>query len=178
MIALKVSGLSQAPDHRVAAGLDLLGDGDLALAGEEFDRAHLAQVHAHGVVGAVDGFLLGRCGRPWPTIIERVDLFLGRLGLLVLLVVGRFLVLDDVDAHFGDRGHHVLDLLGRHLVLREGLVQFIVGDEAALLGAGEQFLDRRVVEVEERGVPVLLRLGLYSFVLRHICACRLVGAGQ
>ena len=54
---------AQAPDHRVAAGLDALGDGDLALAGEQFDRAHLAQVHAHRVVGAVDRFLLGRDAR-------------------------------------------------------------------------------------------------------------------
>jgi hypothetical protein len=49
---------AQAPDHRVAAGLDALGDGDLALAGEQLDRAHLAQVHADRIVGAVDRFLL------------------------------------------------------------------------------------------------------------------------
>src|SRR3546814_3101808 len=34
---------------------DALGDGDLALAGEQFDGAHLAQIHADRVVGAVDG---------------------------------------------------------------------------------------------------------------------------
>ena len=51
---------AQAPDHGVAAGLDALGDGDLALAGEQFHRAHLAQVHADRIVGAVDRFLLGR----------------------------------------------------------------------------------------------------------------------
>ena len=45
---------AQAPDHDVAAGLDALGDRDLALAGEQLDRAHLAQVHADRVVGAVD----------------------------------------------------------------------------------------------------------------------------
>ena len=54
--------LAQAADHGVAAGLDALGDGDLALAGEQLDRAHLAQVHAHGIVGAVEGALL--VGRP------------------------------------------------------------------------------------------------------------------
>ena len=51
--------LAQAGDHRLAAGLDALGDGDLALAREKLDRAHLAQVHAHRIVGAV-GRLLGR----------------------------------------------------------------------------------------------------------------------
>src|SRR3546814_19325623 len=50
--------LAQAQDHRVAARLDALRDGDLALAAQQFDRAHLAQIHAHRVVGAVDRFLL------------------------------------------------------------------------------------------------------------------------
>src|SRR5690606_30082030 len=49
---------AQAHDHRVAAGLDALGDGDFAFAAEQLDRAHLAQVHAHRVVGALGGFLL------------------------------------------------------------------------------------------------------------------------
>src|SRR3712207_9530822 len=46
---------AKPPDHRVAAGLDALGDRDLALAGEKLHRAHLAQVHADGIVRAVDG---------------------------------------------------------------------------------------------------------------------------
>ena len=37
--------------HAPLALLDALGDLDLALAGEQRDRAHLAQVHAHRVVG-------------------------------------------------------------------------------------------------------------------------------
>ena len=48
---------AQARDHRLAAGLDPLGDGDFALARQELDRAHLAQIHAHRIVGA-----LGRLG--------------------------------------------------------------------------------------------------------------------
>src|SRR5699024_12465660 len=39
----------------LAAGLDALGDRDLALAREQFDGAHLAQIHAHGIVGALAG---------------------------------------------------------------------------------------------------------------------------
>src|SRR3546814_9766399 len=46
--------LADAADHLLAAGLDALGDGDLALARQQFHRAHLAQVHAHRVVGAPD----------------------------------------------------------------------------------------------------------------------------
>ncbi len=116
---------AKAPDHDVAAGLDALGDGDLALAGEQLHRAHLAQVHADGVVGAVDGFLLGRRGRAGAAVVEGIDLLLGGLVLFLFVVVRGFLVLDDVDAHFGDRGHDVLDLLRRHLVLGKGLVELI-----------------------------------------------------
>ena len=68
---------AQAPDHDVAAGLDPLGDGDLALAAEELDRAHFAQVHADRVVGAVGRFLLGRRGGAGAAVVERVDLVLG-----------------------------------------------------------------------------------------------------
>ena len=49
--------LAQPGDHGLAAGLDALGDGDLALARQKLDRAHLAQIHAHRIVGA-----LGRLG--------------------------------------------------------------------------------------------------------------------
>ena len=41
-------------DDRELALLDALGDGDLALAGEQRHRAHLAQVHADGIVGLVE----------------------------------------------------------------------------------------------------------------------------
>src|SRR6266581_2444937 len=49
--------LAQAGDHRFAAGLNTLGDGGLALAREQPDRAHLAQIQAHRVVGALDRLL-------------------------------------------------------------------------------------------------------------------------
>ena len=64
MMAWKVSGLSQSPaDHGLAAGLDTLGDGDLALARKQFHRAHFAEIHAHGVVGALGGVLGPGFGR-------------------------------------------------------------------------------------------------------------------
>src|SRR5690606_12496038 len=55
--------------HVLEAVLDALGDLDLALAGQQFDRAHLAHVHAYRVGGAAEigvdrrqglfGFFLG-----------------------------------------------------------------------------------------------------------------------
>src|SRR3989442_920167 len=55
--------LAQPGDHRLAAGFDALGDRDLALAGEKFHRAHLAQIHTHGVIGALGRFRLLDLGR-------------------------------------------------------------------------------------------------------------------
>jgi hypothetical protein len=52
--AIGERALGDAADHHVAPGLDALGDRDLALAGEQLDAAHLAQIHAHGIVGAAD----------------------------------------------------------------------------------------------------------------------------
>ena len=54
MMAWKVSGLSHRPgDHRLAAGLDALGDGDFAFARKQLNLPHLAQIHAHRIIGAV-----------------------------------------------------------------------------------------------------------------------------
>jgi hypothetical protein len=155
--------LAQAPDHRVAAGLDALGDGDLALAGEQFDRTHLAKIHADGIVGAIDRLLL---------LLDDVALALAGLaavvgavvdlGFVAVLVVG-FLGLDDVDAHLAQRGHDVLDLLV--LVLRQRLVQLVISDVAALLAAGDQLLDRRIVEVDQRRIAAFLLLVRFD---RHI----------
>jgi hypothetical protein len=67
------------------------------------------------------------------------DLFGGlALGGAVL----GLLALDDRYAHLGERGHGVFDLLRRHLIGRQNLVQFVIGDIAALLGAGDHLLDR------------------------------------
>ena len=108
-------------DHRLAAGLDALGDGDLALAGEKLDRAHLAEIHADRIVGAVGRLarrLGGDRGRRRLGEFAGLGLFLARLlGLLGL--VG----LDDVDAHVVEHGVDVLDLVGGHFAV-EGRTPF------------------------------------------------------
>ena len=70
---------AEARDHRLAAGLDALGDGDFALARQQLDRAHLAQIHAHRIVGAVGRLLLGgRGGDGGAGLLgELVGVFLG-----------------------------------------------------------------------------------------------------
>src|SRR5262245_50966727 len=77
---------AQARDHRLAAGLDALGNRDFALARQQLDRAHLAQIHTHGIVGALGGlFLLG--GR------QRLRLGLDDFRAGVVIVVAAVLVL-------------------------------------------------------------------------------------
>ena len=75
--------------------LDALGDADLALAVEQLDRPHLAQVHAHGVVGLLDG-LAG---------------FLGRLGLERRPAARRAVRIgDDLDAEVEEAHVHFLEV--------------------------------------------------------------------
>ena len=150
--------LAQARDHRLAAGLDALGDGDFALAREQLHRAHLAQIHAHRIVGAL-GRLLGLgLGRDFLLDLDELAGFaLGLLlGLLagLLVVFARFLGLDDVDAHLAEHRQHVLDLLGIDLLGGQHRVDLFVGDVAALLGALDHLLDRGVGQVEQRQRPI------------------------
>ena len=162
--------LAEARDHRLAAGLDALGDGDFALARQQFDRAHLAQIHAHGIVGALGRlFLLGGG--------ERLGLGLDHLGAGVLVVIvggGHFvgglllavvfvgvLGLDHVDAHLAEHREGVLDLLGGDLLGRHHGVELFVGDEAALLGGLDHLLDAGVGQVEQRQRGIGCAFGLF-----------------
>ena len=155
MTAWKVSGLS----HRPAIIASRPASMRLAMAispsrDKQLDRAHLAQIHAHRIVGALGrllGFGLGRRLRRDLDQFAALGLFL--LGLLAgaLLLVGfGFLGLDDVDAHLADHRQHVLDLLGGDLLGRHDRVELLVGDVAALLGLLDHLLDGGVRQVEQR----------------------------
>ncbi len=168
---------AEARDHRLAAGLDALGDGDFALAREQLDRAHLAQIHAHGIVGALGRlFLLGGG--------ERLGLGLDDLGagVLVIVVVGLVLVLgvvvgflglDDVDAHLVEHRVDVLDLVGGDLAGGHHLVDLVDGDIAALLGGLDHLLDAGIGEIEKRQRLIgraffLFRGFFFFFCLRRL----------
>src|SRR6202023_2371810 len=104
--------LADAADHHLAASLDALGDRDFALARQQLDGPHLAQIHANGIVGAAD-----------VVVIEVTADF--AVGLVSL--DGRWLVallaLDNIDPELGQHRHGVLDLLRGHLVVRDSRVQ-------------------------------------------------------
>ncbi len=148
-------GFAEARDHGLAAGLDALGDGDFALARQQLDGAHLAQIHAHRIVGAV-GRLARRLGGDGSAgrlrDLAAFRLILGDLGGFLRLVG-----LDDVDAHLGQHRQHVFDLLGADLLRGQHGVELVVGDKAALLRDLDHLLDRGVVEVEKRPVVALGR---------------------
>ncbi len=159
---------AQARDHGVAAGLDALGDGDLALAAQQLDRAHLAQIHAHGVVGAVIGRLGVGLGDRGLGLFGHV----GALGGLAVL-----LGLDDVDAHLRQHGQGVLDLVRRDLFRGQHLVQIFHRHIATRLGLFDKLFDSGIGQIEQgpiiRGVIVLrVRLRTHPvFRLRPAAAC-------
>ena len=145
--------LAQPCYHSLAACLDALGDGDLALAGEKLDRAHLAQIHAHRIVGALGRLCLGLGLGDGGDGGDGAGRGFGVGGALLRLLglVG----VDDVDAHVGEHGHGVLDLLGGHFLGRKHLVQLVIGDEAAGLRRLDQLLDRGIRHIQHRTVGSL-----------------------
>src|SRR5690606_28425126 len=120
--------------------LDALGDRDLALAGQQLDRTHLAHVHARRIGGAATlggdagqrgrGFLGGRV----------IDLAVGTaIGEQQRLGIRRNLV--HLDAHAVDHADDVLDLLRIDDVVREVIVDFGIGQVALLQTLADQRFD-------------------------------------
>ena len=133
--------MRQRATHGIEAFLDALRDRDFAFARQQFDRAHLAHVHAHRVGRAAEFGVDG--GR------ERLRGFLGgfvvgndrlahqqRLGVRCLFV--------HRDAHVVDHLHDVFDLLRIDDLGRQVVVDLGVGEEALFLTAGNQQLELRL----------------------------------
>ncbi len=111
------------------AAFDALGDFDFALAGEQGHGAHLAQVHADGVVGLLEG-----AGRE--VEFDVVGVFAGLvIGVAVVGVeLGAAAAFgEDIDALGVDGGHQVIELVGRGNVAGEEVVDFAEGEVALLL---------------------------------------------
>jgi len=182
--------------HRLQTALDALGDLDLSLASEQFDRAHLAHVHAHRVGGASElgvhrrqrglggflGLLVGGGGR-----VAAADQQRGRIRRLLV----------DGDAHVVEHRDDGLEDLLVDQLLGQVVVDLLVGQEAPrlahlderleLLAAfGDLFLgQRRLVQAElahQRALlgardlhPQWLGLGFGFGCLHRICR---VGRGR
>ena len=122
----------------VLAFFDALGERDLALAREERDAPHLAQVEAYRVLGAPDRARreVDRLGRPVVVVL---------LGLLLRLPLTNLggqpaglRRVDDLDVHRPEHHHDVVELVERDEVRGEGVIHFVVGEEAFLLPHRDQ----------------------------------------
>ena len=118
-------------DDGELAALDALGDLDFAFAREQRDRAHLAQVHADGVVGLVE-----RAGRQ--VELELLGPFAGAVEQLVFAVL--LLGVDDLDAGAAERAEQVVELVRRGDVGRQQLVDLVVEQVALFLADGDELL--------------------------------------
>ena len=138
------------------AFLDALGDGDLALAGEQFHGSHLAHVHAHRIRRPTSFRL--HCGQCRGSLL-RGDLVRGVVASVQQFVgVGSGLRrLVDGDSHIVDHADDVFDLVGIADVVGQVVVDLGVGQESLLLALGDQFLEARLV--------------LFGFGSSHITSC-------
>ena len=147
---------TQPRDHRVAPCLDPLGDGNLALAAQQFNRSHLAQIHANGVIRAVQFFGRAR-GQRHITVAFRGRNFGPALGVFFF----GFFVFDHVDAHFGQHRHHILDLLRADLVRGQNGVQLIVGDIALFTGFADHLFDGGLAHIKRMAGILVVRLRVF-----------------
>ncbi len=151
--------LAQAHDHHVTAGLDALGDGDLAFAAEQLDSAHFAQIHAHGVIraafagsflGGGGGFDIGGLGAGLLAI--DADLHFGDFGLFFSRSFCFLVVFDDLNTHFGQGRLDILDLIGAHFAGWQRSVELVPSDVALFLRLRDELLDTSFVEIDERSI--------------------------
>ncbi len=128
--------------HPELAALDALGDGHLALAGQQGHGAHLAQVHAHRVVrlfqrprGQVELHLV-------PARLLGSPLFalgLGGEGRPGHRLLGR--LFDDFDPGVVERRKHFVDFVGRMHLGRQQVIDLVVEHVAALFAHGNELPD-------------------------------------
>ena len=116
-------------EYAQLAALDALGDFYFALAGEQRNRAHFAQVHAHRVVGFFEG-----PGR-------QVELDIFALFQLEVLVGAELGAVQQVDALGADGGDQVVQIVGRAHLLRQHIVDIAVGEIALFFADLDQAVD-------------------------------------
>jgi hypothetical protein len=124
--------------HGIETFLDALRNPDLALTGQQLDRAHLAHVHADRVGGAAQlGVERGQRGSGF------LDRFLIRRrgGLVLQQRLGIRCLLVHRNAHVIDRVDDVLDLLGIDDLGRQVIVHLRIREIALLLATGDEELE-------------------------------------
>ena len=112
--------------HAKLSTLDALGDFDFAFTGEQRDGAHLAQVHADGVVGL---FQRSR---------GQVQLDVFALFEVEVLVAAELGPVEQVDALGADGGNQVVQIVGIVHIVRQHVVHVAVSQIALFLARIDQ----------------------------------------
>jgi len=109
------------------------GDNNFLLLGEQRYPAHLTQIHAHGIIGAIEG-ALGR---------QTAKAHFLRQFFLVQFFLGfeavPFKVIHDFNVRVAQGDHHIVYLLGA-CILGQEFIQLVIGDFFAGTGALDRFL--------------------------------------
>src|SRR6185437_6178054 len=112
-------------DAKLAA-LDALGDLDFALAGEQRNGAHLAEVHAYRVVGLFK--------RPGSKVkLDIIGLFTS-LGLIFVAISAELRFAgENVDTLGVDGGEKIVEIVGSGDVTRQQVIDLAIGEVPLLL---------------------------------------------
>src|SRR5690348_3163913 len=143
-------GAGQGLEHPVLPALDALGDFHFAFAGEQRNGAHFAQIHAHRVVGLLQGAR------------RQVELdVLTHLHVVGLVQTGgRHFggTLKNINALRADGGQQVIQILGRVDVMRNQVVHLTVGEVSLFLAHIYQLFDVvKLVFKSQNGLPLCRR---------------------
>ncbi len=128
-------GLHDDARHQRLSVFDALGDLDLALARQKGNLTHLSQIHAHRVAcapqdaGLEIGLLLLFLFLPFDPLLERA-----------VLQSDLLLRIDDLDIHFAEHAHDIVELIGGDHVRGQQIVDFVVGEEPLLLAQINELL--------------------------------------
>jgi hypothetical protein len=137
------AGIEGQGGHQFAdAFLDALGDDDLALAGQQFNGAHLAHVHAYRVRGAAGLGFHGGKGRGG---LGGGDVVGGAIAFREQELIRIGCLFEHLDAHVVDHLDDVFDLVRIGNIVGQVVVDLGVGQVALFLSFGNQGLQTRLL---------------------------------
>ena len=116
-------------EHAHLPALDALGDFNFAFARKQRHRAHLAQVHAHRVVGFFE-----RAGRQIKfNVFAFFDVF--------KLLLGRqsFGAFQDIDALGADRGQQIIQVIWGVDITGNQVIDLVIGEISLFFACVDQF---------------------------------------
>ncbi len=129
----------------LAGDLDLLGQVDLLVAGQERDLAHLGQIHPDRVVDAPRD-LVEILGRQLGFLVLQRLLDQIIVGLVIEVARGeeatlRLVLVDQLDAHLVESLEQAVDAFGARRLVRQIVVHLVEGQESATFAQFEERLE-------------------------------------